>query len=191
MGGKKRLTNDEAINVLKNAVLIGAAWIGDEKQFYDLLDAVKMAVEALKRSEIPNCSDAISRQVAISNCKARLYESAVNSIGHECQADEVFRDIAEHRIGTWLEELSPVQPEPQWIPVTERLPEGDTVVLCSIPASDGYIERIAFGYYMRFGNLGWRMSDWLQNHGAYGAMQPEPIAWMPLPEPFREEGENE
>lgn len=87
--------------------------------------------------------------------------------------------------------LMSLEPEPHyWIPVTERLPEDDTVVLCSIPASDGYIERIAFGYYMRFGNLGWRMSDWLQNHGAYGAMQPEPIAWMPLPEPYQEEGGN-
>ena len=56
------MTNDEAIYVLKNTALIGAAWIGDEKQFYDLLDAVKMAVEALKRE---TSDDAIDRQAAI------------------------------------------------------------------------------------------------------------------------------
>ena len=75
--------------------------------------------------------------------------------------------------------------EPQWIPCSERLPENSNVVLCSIPADGEYVERIAFCYYQSFGNLGWRKSDWLQNIGKYGAMRPEPVAWMPLPQPYK------
>ena len=56
-------------------------------------------------------SDLINRQAAIGKCKARLYETAMNNIGYKCDADEVLRDIAEHRIGIWLGELPSAQPE--------------------------------------------------------------------------------
>lgn len=55
--------------------------------------------------------DLISRQAAIKNCQYRLYESALNNIGYECKADDVFSDIAQNRIQTWLEEVPSAQPE--------------------------------------------------------------------------------
>lgn len=62
MGGKKRLTNDEAIYVLKNT-----AWLGSAELVGDVTEAVRMAVEALK-TQLPKedtTSDCISRQEAI------------------------------------------------------------------------------------------------------------------------------
>lgn len=56
-------------------------------------------------------NDLISRQVAICKCQERLYESALNNVGCDCTADEVFADIAENRIKTWLSEVPSVQPE--------------------------------------------------------------------------------
>lgn len=31
-----------------------------------------------------------------------LFEIAMNSIGSKCEADEIYMDIAEHRLRTWL-----------------------------------------------------------------------------------------
>ena len=51
------MTSDEAIYTLKNT-----AWLGSEEQAEKVEEAVKMAVEALKRE---TSGDAISRQAAI------------------------------------------------------------------------------------------------------------------------------
>ena len=51
------MTNDEAINTLKNT-----AWLGSEEQAEKVSEAVRMAVEALERE---TSGDAISRQAAI------------------------------------------------------------------------------------------------------------------------------
>ena len=51
------MTNDEAINTLKNT-----AWLGSEEQAEKVSEAVRMAVEALKRE---TSGDAIDRQAAI------------------------------------------------------------------------------------------------------------------------------
>lgn len=56
-------------------------------------------------------SDTISRQDAINKCQERLYESALNNVGYECKADEVFADIAQNRIKTWLNEVPSAQPQ--------------------------------------------------------------------------------
>lgn len=65
MGGKKRLTNDEAIYVLKNT-----AWLGWDEQKEKIEEAVQMAVEALKAqlTEKDTTSDCISKQGAIDIC---------------------------------------------------------------------------------------------------------------------------
>ena len=45
--------------------------------------------------------DLISREAAIETVKKLLYETAFNSCGHH-QDDEIYADIAEHRIEVWL-----------------------------------------------------------------------------------------
>lgn len=81
---------------------------------------------------------------------------------------------------------------PNWIPCSERLPEGSdgTVLVCfpdEFPYSnkEPYInakhnQRVKTASYSQF-NKTWYIGDF----GAIGEVRP--IAWMPLPEPYKEE----
>lgn len=68
-----------------------------------------------------------------------------------------------------------VQPEPQWIPVTERLPEPrtDVWVNSDIGQIQGYYEESVEIWYASFGQ-GRDYLELIVN------------AWMPLPEPWKE-----
>lgn len=65
--------------------------------------------------------------------------------------------------------------QPEWIPVSERLPEAGKQYLCC--DVNGFIE---------VGYLSKTLGEWgFLDNEAFG----EVIAWMPLPEPYREDGE--
>lgn len=70
--------------------------------------------------------------------------------------------------------------KPKWIPVTERLPEPrtDVWVNSDIGQIQGYYEENVKIWYASFGQ-GRDYLELIVN------------AWMPLPEPYREEGEQE
>lgn len=77
--------------------------------------------------------------------------------------------------------------EQRWIPVTERLPETDNEVLITVlDAEDDYVE-VYKGFYQ---DHEW-WTQWC--HGCL-KIKDEPCgvnivtAWMPLPEPYKEEG---
>ena len=55
--------------------------------------------------------DLIRRQDAIEHLKKRLHETAVNNVGIMCMAEHVFAEIADNRLGVWMEELPSAQPE--------------------------------------------------------------------------------
>lgn len=101
-----------------------------------------------------------------------------------------------------LLDLQSAQAEPKWIPVTERLPDKYGWYLCTL--KDGRVDC----YYWN------RKGEWVDNGKKHffelynissrytGAeIKPEQegsvywtdwvIAWMPLPEPYREEGEQD
>lgn len=61
---------------------------------------------------------------------------------------------------------------PTWIPCSERLPEREGRYLCTNDELGGWITSI---------------NIWLGDHWLYP--NEKPIAWMPLPEPYREEKE--
>lgn len=65
-----------------------------------------------------------------------------------------------------IEGLPPVQPEPRWIPCSERLPETYGAYL---------VQDVCEGIFVDY----WR-GDWL----AKTTM----VAWMPLPEPYKRGG---
>lgn len=67
----------------------------------------------------------------------------------------------------------------QWIPISEKFPQEDEDVLLQFPSNQGV------GYY--------EDGDWMINTGdgiysIVGYNEEKPIAWMPLPEPYRKEG---
>ena len=71
-----------------------------------------------------------------------------------------------------LSELSPAQP--RWIPCGERLPEDDVEVLVTDDA----------------GGVQWlgvdKMMSYEDGSGRFWLISQHPIAWIPLPEPYKE-----
>ena len=68
--------------------------------------------------------------------------------------------------------------EPEWTPVSERLPEEDVDVLLQFPNSMavGYIE-----------DDWWSICTYDDMYSGLDEADAKPIAWMPLPEPWRGE----
>ena len=82
--------------------------------------------------------------------------------------------------------LPSAQPEPHWIPVSERLPEEDDYKSC-MECLDGAVwyftknGTMGLGYYYK-STKEWSTTDDLKTDGKV-------VAWMPLPEPYRDGGE--
>lgn len=97
------------------------------------------------------------------------------------------------------EQLQSAQPEPQWIPVSERLPGDDTDCLVSIrcQAKVVVVDMATYSTDLFkvdkedfFGNCG--ESGWYCFNGEYGYCKVlNVIAWMPLPEPYRADGKGD
>ena len=60
---------------------------------------------------IEPCEDCIGRAEAQKHIYRRLWESALNNVGYECKAEDVFMDIADNRLRTWISEIPSVQPK--------------------------------------------------------------------------------
>lgn len=74
-------------------------------------------------------------------------------------------------IDTTILNMPTIDPKPKWIPVAERLPEDDTMILVTYQTNGGLL-RVNQAYY----NKGcWRMNG----YNVYGV-----IGWMHLPEPY-------
>lgn len=81
------------------------------------------------------------------------------------------------------------QPEPHWIPCSEGLPEDEYVLISKKPSKisgDKWSVAIAIRTAdSRNGKIQWRDSG-------FGVIQDDKVlAWQPLPEPYREDGEAE
>ena len=189
------MTNDEAIYVLKNT-----AWLGWDKQKEKVTEAVRMAVEALKRE---TSGDAIDRQAAIRIASGYCHFTNVAKeleklppVQPEPCSDAISRQAVIDTLCDWIcgvgercvkthcqcirriEAIPSVQPEPHWIPVTERLPEPrtDVWVNSDIGQIQGYYEESVETWYASFGQ-GRDYLELIVN------------AWMPLPEPYEERRE--
>lgn len=87
------------------------------------------------------------------------------------------QEIYSLKAGTILKE------QHRWIPVEERLPEEDTIVLLTV--SELY-SCITFSDAIELGNLCSDGSWFIEGYPDWD--NPEVTAWMPLPEPYRKEG---
>ena len=88
----------------------------------------------------------------------------------------------------WLVDKVPtIEPEQQWIPCSERLPDIDGIYLVYAPNYKGGSSTAKENYNgVMFSKC--QKGKWSIEHGYY--KRPNcVIAWMPLPEPYREEGE--
>lgn len=85
----------------------------------------------------------------------------------------------------YLDELPFAQPEPQWIPVEERLPKQDEMVLITIIRKDERYNKIPF---ISIGYISWNNTVWWCAHdGDCKSANVEVLAWMPLPESYSAE----
>lgn len=88
-----------------------------------------------------------------------------------------------------VDEQPTVEAEPRWIPCSERLPEDEYVLISKKPSKisgDKWCVTIA----IRTADLRSRKIQWRDI--GFGVIQDDKvIAWIPLPEPYKEGGEQE
>lgn len=68
---------------------------------------------------------------------------------------------------------------PNWISLEDKYPDSNMDVLLQ------FRNNMAVGFYEN----GWAINTGSGIYSEIGEFEDEPIAWMPLPSPFREEGE--
>ena len=135
-------------------------------------------------------SDLISRQAAIDAVCAVCVKSCDKiEFVYNAPQDEQVILCPEHYV---LCTLPSAQPEQQWIPCSERLPDKYGLYLVTM-TEKAKAEDLGFDLdeidvrRMRYNSNGWLMPRhipaWIN-----AAVTDEVIAWMPLPEPYREDG---
>ena len=115
--------------------------------------------------------DLIERQKAI--------DAMANTLWH--YPNECYRNLNEYEFAKGLAELGlksvpSAQPEPKWIPVSERLPKEDTDVLVT------YVN----GEETRIAPVNYGHSTWYDCVFETTLDPLKVTAWMPLPEPYAE-----
>ena len=84
------------------------------------------------------------------------------------------------------EEIERLKEQNRWIPVEERLPEEDTIVLLTV---SGLYSCITFSDAIELGNLCSDGEWFIEGYPDWD--DPNVTAWMPLPEPYQWEKNNE
>lgn len=130
-------------------------------------------------------SDLISRQAAIDMFQNMAYDDWNQGVSTSWA--DAFSECAE-----MIRDLPSAQPEQRWIPVGEGKPKDGTV--CLITYSNGFVKIATFAedlyefdeydFQNKRGVAGWYYLD--DEWGMYFEVD-NVVAWMPLPEPYKEE----
>ena len=185
------MTKAEAIALLKR-IQEPEAWEPQINQA--AFEALDMAIKALEQEP---CEDTISRQAAIDAldvlCQEHRYKIP-GKIETYSQYNEAWQDALDRAEGA-IFNLPSAQPEQRWIPCSERLPEeyGEFLVTMTEKAKAkdlGFDIDETYIRKMRYNSNGWQLPrhipSWINE-----AVKDEVLAWMPLPEPYQEEGEKD
>ena len=182
------MTNQEAIKRIEEHIAIHKY---RESHAMHIVEALDIAISALQAQDLQStcnnlATDTISRQAAID----ALLEEVRLVDGYYVENDEVIdKDDAIEAIRL----LPSAQPEPRWIPVSERMPEDGKNCLVSVRCSNNFL--VDRGTYSTdlfnvdeedfFGNRG--ESGWYYLSSEYGYCKIlNVIAWMPEPRPYKE-----
>lgn len=150
------MDNKEAIWRIKDHMIVHNL---DEPRAIKITEALEMAIKALEQQP---CDDAVSAK-AVEDMLFAL--PAYGYGGDYISIPEFMHEF---------KKLSPVTPTPVWIRITDRMPEsGKDVLLCDI---DGDIYLGHYNSQQRY---------WWESNGC-GDHVKNVIAWMPLPEPYKE-----
>lgn len=147
----------------------------DEEDAVRLLDIVKNG------TPLEDSEDCVSRQAVLDY----IYNDL--GLGDEENGKDVERQMELENSYRYVKSLPPVTPAEKagrWIPVSERLPEDDEDVLACYP--QGEMEVVYYHidnsiYPTEYEDL--NETGWYNEEG--DALYFEPIAWMPLPEPYK------
>lgn len=95
--------------------------------------------------------------------------------------DELIERLAVYEdTGLTPEEIERLKEQHRWIPVEERLPEEDTIVLLTV---SGLYSCITFSDAIELGNLCSDGEWFIEGYPDWD--DPNVTAWMPLPEPYQ------
>ena len=170
------LTDDRAIKHLQST-----GWMQNhDKEMYEMGLRERLADDSGSYDSLIPSGDTILRQAAIDAIKTSRY--LVDAM------EKIIR-------------LPSAQPEPRWIPVSERLPEAEYPVIVTWMNNDpaSYYQYILGKHYTgvaHYKNNKWYWyssvtEDVLMEYGKYDSEEfdeaIEVITWMPLPEPYKGE----
>lgn len=164
-----REEKQKAIYVLKNSAPVFP--LKKPEEYNDYVQAIKQVIDWLEQEPTTKNDLAVDKEQLKTMIRGltKWYVKRDNTeVGEPNTAVGLLYDD----VMFGIDGLSPVTPQPRWIPVSERLPEKNGNYLVTIKTSDG-TANITFQMVDHFG------PGWLHEEKPRKV-----IAWMPLPKPY-------
>ena len=179
------MTNEEAIKHGKEQLEIFG---GEHREFIKLaIKAIEQQPKLLQALEMEKGAyNALVKDLQCSDCISRDY--IIDKIGDVDGLEEYDNSnlFAKHYMNL-VKNAPSVQPKTRWIPVSERLPEDYGEYICTM--SDDNVQECGFvPSYVKELISGWSTCE---ANGFKKLDYRDIKAWMPLPQPYKAESEEE